>query len=206
MSSGPPGPTGAGGRHASSAVGVAALVGSLLILASALAVYFFRDDLLVRPVAGSPYGVASGAPGIGSATAGPPTTSPGPIAGADPVAALTLQADQDRPRVEALVGQWIPQISAKAAGLVVAGRTYDDAAVLADVTASRARFPQALLLRSDDYTSFRRGGFWVTVVGRSFPTPQAANTWCDQQGLGPDDCFAKRLSHTAGPEGNALPR
>ena len=185
---------------------VAAVVASLLVLASALVVFLLRDTLTTRSVEGRPYAVASGAAGIATAGTGTTTPSRGPIAGTDPVAALTRQAAQDRSRVETFVGQWIPQISAKAPGLVVDGRTFDDAAVLADVIASRDRFPQALLLRSDDYTSFRRGGFWVTVVGTSFPTPQAANAWCDQHGLAPDDCFAKRLSHTEGPQGNTVPR
>lgn len=189
----------------SRATGVAALVASLLVLASALAVYLFRDDLLYREVAGVAQAAAprAGEPGPGSTA---PTTPSGSLTAGDPAQALQRQVTADRPRAESLVGQWVPQLGSKAAGLVVNGRTFDEASILADFTVSRSRFPQAILVRSDDYTSFRRGGFWVTLAGQPFATAQEANAWCDQQSLLRDDCFAKRLSHSEGPEGNSLAR
>jgi hypothetical protein len=39
-----------------------------------------------------------------------------------------------------------------------------------------------------------------------YSTGQSANGWCDSQGIGKDDCYAKRLTHTGGYEGNTLPR
>jgi serine/threonine-protein kinase len=180
---------------------VAALLTSLLVLGSAFAVYLFRDDLLYRPVPG--IAQAAGGPGARSAA---PTTPSGSLAAADPAQALRQQVATDRPQAESLVGRWVPQIGSKATGLVVNGRTFDEASILADFTVSRSRFPQAILLRSDDWSSFRRGGFFVTLIGQPFATPQEANAWCDQQNLLRDDCFAKRLSHTEGPEGNSLAR
>jgi hypothetical protein len=178
----------------------AALTAIVIVLLAAAGVWFFRDDLLNRTVVGTPQAASGSAR---SSTRPPATVPPTAVA---PAAELQRQVQDDSTAVEALVGQWIPQLSAKQAGLVVNGRTFDDAAVLADFRASLARFPQARLLRSADYTSFRRPGFFVTVVGQPFATPEAANQWCAQQALGRDDCFAKRLSHTAGPEGNTLAR
>jgi hypothetical protein len=82
--------------------------------------------------------------------------------------------------------------------MVVDGTTYDAAAVLADHQRLRAAHPDALLLWSGSFTSFRGSDYWVTVVDRSFPTPAAANAWCDSVGFGADDCYAKSLSHTSG--------
>ncbi|RTL70678.1 MAG: zinc ribbon domain-containing protein [Pseudonocardiaceae bacterium] len=201
-----PRPTGRsnGSRPPSTATGVAALVASLLVLGSALTVYLLRDDLLYRQVSGV---AQAAAPTAGDPGPGPRSTAPsGSLTAGDPAAALQRQITADRATAEGLVGRWVPQIGSKTPGLVVNGRTFDEASILADFTVSRSRFPQAILLRSDDYTSFRRGGFFVTLVGLPFATAQEANAWCDQQNLLRDDCFAKRLSHTEGPEGNSLAR
>lgn len=203
-----PGRTGpaSGSRPPPTATAVAALVASLLVLASALTVFLLRDDLLNRRVVGTASAAAATAGGPGTGVGAGTTTPPGSLSAGDPSAALQQQVGNDRSRAEGLVGRWVPQIGSKAPGLVVNGRTFDESSILADFTVSRSRFPQALLVRSDDFTSFRRGGFWVTLVAQPFATAQDANAWCDQQGLLRDDCFAKRLSHTEGPEGNSLAR
>lgn len=121
-------------------------------------------------------------------------------------AALDNQVATDRATVEGLVGYWVPQLSSKRLGLVWQNTTYGYPEILADFRGQHDRFPTAVLLRSDDYSSFRTPGFWVTVLAQPFPTPEAANDWCDGQGLTPDDCFAKRLSHTEGSVGNTVPR
>jgi serine/threonine-protein kinase len=139
------------------------------------------------------------------ATAGSPAprTTPAPVS---PRVALDALVDSDRVTAERLVGSWVPQISSKEVGTVVDGRTYDEAAILADIRTAKARHPQAVVVRSDTYTSFRRPGFWVTLVATPFPSPDGALSWCDTNGLGPDDCFAKRLSHSDGPTGNTVLR
>jgi hypothetical protein len=35
-----------------------------------------------------------------------------------------------------------------------------------------------------------------------FPTAEEANTWCDTNRFAPQDCFAKKLSHTGVVEGS----
>jgi serine/threonine-protein kinase len=121
-------------------------------------------------------------------------------------AALQAEVDRDRSAVEALVGSWVPQLSSKKPGLVADGITYDYPAVLANFQSLKTRYPDALLLWSGDYSTFKYGDFWVTVEGAAFAAGAAANSWCDAQGIGPDDCFAKRLSHSDGYVGNTLLR
>jgi hypothetical protein len=166
-------------------------------------------------VAGAAVGVVLLVRGPTAASGG---TRPGPApstsASASPVAAapvaprtqLDAAVQTDRSAVERVVGQWVPQIGSKAVGTQADGTVYDEAAILADYRRAKARFPAAVLLRSDDYMSFKRGGFWVVVVATPFASAAAANSWCDAQGLGPDGCFAKRLSHADGPTGNTMPR
>jgi len=74
-------------------------------------------------------------------------------------AELDRQVASDRSDVEALVGQWIPQLSAKQPGLVVNGTTFDHLAVLRDFHALRARYPEVLLLYSGEYSGYRFGDF-----------------------------------------------
>lgn len=149
-----------------------------------------------------------------SAAAAPSSTAPSAVqqAGTRPVTALApgdqleTQVQRDRADVEAVVGAWVPQVGSKQVGTVDRGTVYDEAAIWADVVAAKARYPETRLLRSDDYSSFKRGGFWVLVVATPFRSAADANAWCAAQGLGRDDCFAKRLSHSEGPQGNTVPR
>ena len=100
---------------------------------------------------------------------------------------------------ESVTGLWIPQVSSKSQGS-------QDSEMLADFTELSSRFPDTILVTSGDFSSFTHGGYWVALVARAFPSGEAANAWCDLQQFGADDCFAKRLSHSEGPEGNSQQR
>jgi hypothetical protein len=165
--------------------------------------------LLLRPGGAATPGAttaatAAAAPQHTSAAAPVPDSEP--VRPTDPGTALGQERAGDATAADSLVGQWIPQVSAKAAGLVVNGVTYDDGLIWAEFQKYRAAYPDALLVRSSDYSSFRVPGYWVVVIGRAFATADAVNAWCAQQAYGPDGCFAKRLSHTSGPAGNTSPR
>jgi hypothetical protein len=134
------------------------------------------------------------------------STTPTATASSDAGNQLTSLLSSDSPEVSTLADQWVPQLSSKQVGMVVQGVTYDDAAILADHEALRARYPQARLILSDDWSVFHGSGYWVTVVAEPFASADAANAWCDQQGIGPNDCFAKKLSHTAGSQDSTKPR
>jgi hypothetical protein len=136
-----------------------------------------------------------------SAVAG---TTPG--ASTDPHAQLQSLADADSAVVEGFVGSWVPQLSSKRPGLVADGQTWDDAAILAEHQSLRSTHSDARVLWTGDFANYRGRNFWATVVGEPEPTAAAANAWCDGQGLDADHCYAVRLTHTGGPEGNAVMR
>ncbi|MEU4252027.1 hypothetical protein AB0F15_31870 [Amycolatopsis sp. NPDC026612] len=124
----------------------------------------------------------------------------------DPGVALQQQAESDAAGVEALAGQWVPQLSSKAVGTRDNGTVYDNASILDHYRTLKNTYPTVLLLRSDSFSTFKRKGFWVVVVPEPAGTGAAANSWCDTHGIDANNCFAKLLSHTAGSEGATLNR
>jgi hypothetical protein len=132
------------------------------------------------------------------------TPVPEPVDSA--LAELQLIVDADRSTVESLVGQWVPQLSAKRPGMVVRDITYDYVEILRDYRSTQARYPDALLLYSGDYSSFKYGDFWITIEPLPYFDGLSANGWCDGQGIPVDDCYAKMISHTVGYEGATLLR
>ena len=146
------------------------------------------------PVAASSGGGSSGA--VSSSTGSSTSAS----------SALAAQVAADRSTVEDLVGQWVPQLSAKRDGLVADGITYDDDAILAHWSTLTGRDPSAVMLYSGDWPVFNGSDFWVVVHPEGFSTAAAANAWCDAQGYSADDCYAKKLSHSGGPAGTTVTR
>lgn len=133
----------------------------------------------------------------------PPTTVPQPqvMGEADALVALGSQVDADASAAEQLVGLWVPQLSSKNLGLDVPRDErgpYTFAMILSDHLAYRQRYASdgVLLLRSGDF-NYQKGNYFVTVVARPFQTAEAANGWCDANGIGGGDCYAKQLAHTA---------
>lgn len=176
---------------------------ALIVLVCVLAVT--AAGLAGYLVAGQPWSAAAGpdvapAPAAAAAPAGSSAVPADPTVelSADPSAALRAQQRGDAGAVEGLVGTWVPQLSAKKAGMTVDGRTYDAAAVLADHQQLRRSHPDAVLVWSGDWSSFRGQDFWITVVNRPFPSAATANAWCARTGIGSDDCYAKRLSRSGG--------
>jgi len=102
--------------------------------------------------------------------------------------------------------RWAPQVSSKRVGLVVEGKTLTSADILRNHLALRQRFSGARLVWSGQWTTFSGPDFWVTVVGPPLPTANDANRWCDSNGFGVDDCFAKFLSTLFGVEGTTVYR
>ncbi len=141
------------------------------------------------------------------ATPATPTTSD-TVAGDEPTAQSLLQreVDADRSRAESFVGSWLPQLSAKKPGMTVDGVVYDYRKTWSDFLDKRAQHPDAMLVWSGDFAGFRYPDYWITVMPEPFSTGQSANGWCADQGIGKDDCYAKRLTHTGGYEGNTLLR
>ncbi|WP_051400110.1 Hsp70 family protein [Haloechinothrix halophila] len=104
---------------------------------------------------------------------------------------LAEMVGHDRADVRSLLGNWVPQISAKWVGLEVDGTTYDPDAILSDHQRLRQRYDAARILWSGDYPVFRRDNAYVTIVAVTFDTGDEANGWCEAEGIPADDCFAK---------------
>ena len=130
------------------------------------------------------------------------TTTPQAPTAAD----LAQEVANDHSAAEALVGQWVPQISSKKLGLVVSGVTFGYPEIMGDFQSLKTRYPQAIMVNSNDYSNFSGKDFWVTVAAVPFADPDQANSWCDQQGFAEQDCYASRLMHTGGPAGNSKTR
>ena len=110
-------------------------------------------------------------------------------------------ADGTRIAHEQLEGQWVVQLSAKKDGLEANGRTWDDEAILEEFEENQRRHPDAVLLWSGDWSSFRLSDFWVTVLAEPYDDPADALATCRNLGLDRDNCFAKKLSTSEGPDG-----
>ena len=119
---------------------------------------------------------------------------------------LTQQISLDRLQIQReLAEAWVPQLSSKQWGLVVDGMPYGYTEILNDHLALRSNY-NARLVWSGDWSSFREGDFYVTVAAVPFSTPAEANAWCDRQAIDSENCFAKRLSTIAGPDGSTASR
>ena len=117
--------------------------------------------------------------------------------------ALQWQKAHDKTTVTStLKGKWTPQLSSKKPGLVAEGRTWDSRAMLEDFQTTRNSVPTAVLIYSDEWPVFDAGGgWWVTLAGVAYDTPEEANAWCDTHGLDADHCFAKKIDTSGTPDG-----
>jgi hypothetical protein len=152
-----------------------------------------------------PAAASSESDSTGSRSTGSGSTSSGSTGGSA-AAGLAAQVASDRSTVDGLVGQWVPQLSAKRDGLVADGITYDDDAILTHWSTLTGRDPSAVMLYSGDWPVFNGSDFWVVVHPQGFSTAAAANAWCAAQGYAADDCYAKKLSHSGGPAGTTVTR
>lgn len=140
-------------------------------------------------------------PGSSSAADSP---APDDTGGAPATADEQLSAhvtDGTRVAEEQLADQWVVQLSAKKPGLEANGRTWDDQAILEEFEENQRRHPEAILLWSGDWSSFRLADFWVTVLAEPYDSPDEALATCTNLGLDRDNCFAKKLSTSEGPDG-----
>jgi serine/threonine-protein kinase len=180
------------------------------VLGAVAAVVVATVTLVATTQTDEPAGVPVGDPGSNLAASAEDITTttadPVPLDENSALQLLENQVANDRAQVESLTELWVPQLSSKQFGLVVNGTTYDYRAIWSDFTSMQARHPGALLLWSGDYTSFRLADFWVTIAPDSFGSGEAANDWCASEGIGKDDCYAKRLTHTGGFAENTLLR
>lgn len=132
--------------------------------------------------------------------AAPPRVGPGdpPIATAARTA-LDDQVRADAAKIEPLLDKWVPQLYGESAGTDPAAQE-----VMRRYRAAVAARPTALLLLSTDYSSFESDGFYVVVLPMPYATAAEAIAWCTAQDLAAAECYAKRISRTAGPAGSTV--
>ena len=120
------------------------------------------------------------------------------------LAALRRQAALDANEVAGLEGRWVPQLSSKLNGTfdAVDNHTYDYSDIWNEHLRLRLRYPDALLLNSTDWKSYRNPGFWVTVVGPTRDDWKPVLTWCTDEGFPDSHCGAKRLLRAGPLEGS----
>lgn len=115
---------------------------------------------------------------------------------------LSAQASADRSEIlSSSNNQWVAQLSSKQPGLVADGKTWTNQDILDEFASFYQRFSGTRLLWSDEWPVFSSSGWWVTITSQTFPSPQAAVSWCAQQGFDRDHCLGKLISTTAQPEG-----
>ncbi len=121
------------------------------------------------------------------------------------VQSLRAQAAADRTEILAAGNNtWVAQLSSKQPGLVADGKTWTNQDILDEFASNYQRFSGARLLWSDDWPVFSSSGWWVTITSQTFPSGQAAVSWCAQQGFDRDHCIGKLISSTAGPAGTTV--
>ena len=124
----------------------------------------------------------------------------------DSSGALEARRRADRAALADAEGSWLPQVSSKKVGLVADGTTYDEAAIWAQFQTTLASHPEARLANSSDWSSFRQGSYWVTVIDDPFPTPAQANAWCDVLGLSRRPVLRETAHDHGGYTGNTVTR
>jgi len=114
------------------------------------------------------------------------------------MAALERQAAGDFPMVTAqLEGYWVPQISSKYVGMDAAGIIWGPEEIWQQFLEFRDRYPNAVLTDSNQWTCYRPGQrYWVISVPQANADAAGALGWCTAQGMGRDECYAKRIGNT----------
>ena len=177
-------------RAAPTQVNWAALVVGLLalaLIAGGLTFLLMRDD--------GPDTAATPAQLPPTTTVPVETTVATIVVPLEPAAQLAATRDDDRPEVEALVGQWVPQLSAKREGTEADGIVYAAADIVA-LHADLAVQYGAVLVWSGEYV-FEQGDLWISIAPKGFATPEEALAWCVAASLDRDNCLAKLITHDA---------
>lgn len=117
---------------------------------------------------------------------------------------LDQKVEDDKVVVEQnLIGKWVPQIASKKVGMEADGKVWDADAIYKEhqELANEYGTSQVLLLKSEDYASYRQPGYYVTVIDSSYDNPDDALQWCTFHSLDADHCYAKQINTSGGPDG-----
>lgn len=108
---------------------------------------------------------------------------------------LQAMRTTDVARIRALgADKWVPQVSTKRPGLFYDNVVWTFGQILGEQYYFRERYPATALLWTGDFRSYNDPNWWGSVVLIPFDDPRGALTWCAQQGMDKDHCFAKRVN------------
>lgn len=105
---------------------------------------------------------------------------------------------------ESLEDSWVVQLSSKNIGVDEDGVEWTEHDILEHYEEIKAKHSNAIILWSGDWSSYSTDDYWRIVLSETFDSGGAALEWCDSSAYGPDDCIAKLLSKTSGPDGTEL--
>lgn len=124
---------------------------------------------------------------------------------------------QDRRRLGSLYDSWVPKLSAKRVGLRVDirpnwtpnGRAETESVTIQEILGFQLALDQrydAITIRDSDIGRGGSPAMWVSLADQSFATGNAANRWCDDQGIPVNECYALRVVPAGEPGGRSKPR
>ena len=159
------------------------------------------DRTVAPPASAGPAVAPSLAPTLATVSAPtttvPVTTTVLPTTTVDPDTAAYNQVARlvvaDKPRVDAVLNRWVPQLSAKQLGIVAEGVTYTWPAILQDHATRRAAYGAALVYADTYNFGTRLHDWYVTIVPEGFDDAQGALGWCRSHSIDRNNCFAKLL-------------
>ena len=115
----------------------------------------------------------------------------------------TIVSDSESELSE-LEEKWVVQLSAKQPSDNAGDQEeeWDYSKILKEYRDNEKTYGTLAMLKSEDWSSFRVNDYWVTVIPTGYNSPEPALKKCEEFKLDRDNCFAKRLSHTKGPDGS----
>lgn len=130
------------------------------------------------------------------------TTTVAPDPNAVALTGLGETIEADRPSVDAHLGRWVPQISAKREGIQWEGVDFGFPEILRLHRELDERY--GVLLVSGAEYNFKiddnaMAGWFITIVDQSHPSPDGALDWCRLNGIDRDNCAAKLITNDQDP-------
>ncbi|MBW3088283.1 zinc ribbon domain-containing protein [Bifidobacterium sp. 82T24] len=142
--------------------------------------------------------------GNGSSTYDGPSDQSGTVGGDSTVddeaeenarKALEWQIKHDKPEAQRFYSTYTTQLSSKLKGVHVEGKTWTYRDILAQYISLKDKHPNTLLIWSGDWPTYDANTtkYYVILSGEGFGTVDAAQSWCDANGYGEEDCLPVNL-------------
>ncbi|NEG95764.1 zinc-ribbon domain-containing protein [Bifidobacterium sp. SMB2] len=101
-------------------------------------------------------------------------------------AALEQRIKQDKSTASGFYTTYTTQLSSKRLGLKADGKTWTYQDIWNEFVSFRAKYPNSILIWSNDYPTYTKNGpsqWYVTLSGERFATTDAGDSWCTAKGL-----------------------